>query len=265
MKNKIPAIAVKYEAAEQKERALRLAEKLELPVAEDGHRYDFILHCSDEGLELFRTGDPLLTGSVRAEFVGGKSGYRRNHGGTEMLVRAIGHKKNSRTRVLDATGGLGRDAFIMASHGCHVHIIEKNPVAAALLEDGLRRAAEHPDTKSISGRIRLTVGDSCEFLQAENQEEQFDVIYLDPMFPKRSKSALVKKELQILQLLVGYDDYTENLFAAALQNAGKRVVVKRPKTAQPLSGRAPSHNISSKTIRFDVYLASSQVNQVESS
>lgn len=250
------AIAVEYAGQEQEQRALRLAQKLGLPIAAEGQRYDLILRCSETGLELFRPGDPLLTGSVRAEFVDGPSGYRRIRGGSEMLIRAIGHKKNTRTSVLDATGGLGRDAFIMASHGCQVHVFEKNPVAAAVLEDGLRRACEHPDTKRISDRIRLTVGDSCKFLLSEDRVAQFDVIYLDPMFPERSKSARVKKELQILQQLVGHDENIENLFAAALQTARKRVVVKRPKTAPPLRGPAPSYNISGKTTRFDVYLIS---------
>lgn len=248
------AIAIEYAGQEQKEQALRLVQKLGLPIAAEGERYDLILRCSETGLELFRPGDPLLTGSVRAEFVDGPSGYRRIRGGPEMLIKAIGHKKNTRTSVLDATGGLGRDAFIMASLGCQVHVVEKNPVAAAVLEDGLRRAAEHPDTKRISDRIRMTVGDSCNFLLAENRAAQFDVIYLDPMFPERSKSARVKKELQILQQLVGPDDDIEKLFTAALQKAGRRVVVKRPKTAPPLHGPSPTYSISGRTTRFDVYL-----------
>ncbi len=248
-------IGIQFSSPEHKQRAVELGERLGLPMAADVESCDFILRCTELGLELFRPGDQSLTGSVRAEFIDGPSGYRRLRGGPEMLIRAIGHKKNNRTSVLDATGGLGRDAFIMASHGCQVHVVEKNPVAGALLEDGLRRASEHPDTTKISGRIRLTVTDSYQFLLAGNREEQYDVIYLDPMFPKRSKSARVKKELQVLQLLVGQaDDDTDKLFEAALQAAGKRVVVKRPKTAPPLQGRAPSHSLSGKTTRFDVYL-----------
>ncbi|MDW7772010.1 MAG: class I SAM-dependent methyltransferase [Desulfobulbaceae bacterium] len=250
----ILAIAVEYKGSEHKHQALLLAENLNLPLVGEDEQYDLILRCTDKELELYRPGDRLLTGSVRAEFVQGPSGYRRNRGGTEILVRAIGHKRNSRTKVLDATGGLGRDAFIMASHGCQVRIMEKNPVVAALLADGLRRASSHPETREISRRISLITGNSRDLLMTENMEDEFDVIYIDPMFPQRSKSARVKKELQILQQLVGPDADIDKLFAAALQKAGKRVVVKRPKGAPSLQGPNPSCTLGGRTIRFDVYL-----------
>lgn len=252
--HRAPAIALEYAGPQHKQWALQLARKLGLPLTTEDKQYDLILRCTDKGLELFRPGDSRMTGSVRAEFVAGPSGYRRSRGGTEMLIRAIGHKVNMQTRVLDATGGLGRDAFIMASHGCLVRVAEKNSVAAALLEDGLLRAAAQPETAVISERISLIAGDSIDILRSENKEKRFDVIYLDPMFPKRSKSARVKKELQILQQLVGSDDDIEKLFALALQKTGKRVVVKRPKGAPPLPGQKPSYNLSGRTIRFDVYL-----------
>jgi len=253
-KQPIPSIGIGYAGPEHRPWALKLARKLGLPIAATGEHYDLILRCTVSGLELYRPGDPQLTGPVRAEFVAGPSGYRRSHGGTEMLVRAIGHKKNSQTCVLDATGGLGRDAFIMAGHGCRVRIAEKNPVAAELLEDGLRRAAALPETKEICRRVTLTAGDSIDLLRVENTIGIFDAIYLDPMFPQRSKSARVKKELQILQQLAGSEDDVTKLFAVALQKAGKRVVVKRPKGAPPLPGPDPSFSLGGKAIRFDVYL-----------
>jgi 16S rRNA (guanine1516-N2)-methyltransferase len=249
-----PRIGVGYTAPEQQNRAEKLAAQLGLPMAAEGTNYDFILRCTDERIELVRLNDPALTGSVWVEFTLGPTGYRRIRGGSEMLIRAIGHKKNRKTSVLDATGGLGRDTFIMAAHGCDVHIVEKNPIVAALLEDGLRRASEHPDTKEICARIQLTVGDSCHLLSKESRTGKYDVIYLDPMFPERSKSARVKKDLQVLQLIVEGKSNTDTLFTAALKAAGKRVVIKRPKNAPPLPGKIPSHSISSKAIRFDVYL-----------
>ena len=252
--NKSPRIGVGYTDPEQQDRAEKLAAQLGLPRAAEGANFDFIMRCTDQRLELIRQNDPALTGSVWVDFVQGPSGYRRVRGGSEMLIRAIGHKKNMPTSVLDATGGLGRDTFIMASRGCHVHIVEENPIVAALLKDGLCRASEHPDTKEICSRIRLTIGDSCQLLTRKSRTGKYDVIYLDPMFPKRSKSARVKKELQILQLLVGGENGTDLLFAAALKEAEKRVVVKRPKSAPPLPGRSPSYSLGGKTTRFDVYL-----------
>jgi 16S rRNA (guanine1516-N2)-methyltransferase len=99
----------------------------------------------------------------------------------------------------------------------------------------------------------LTVGDSTKILTAL-QAEKPDVIFLDPMYPHREKSALVKKEMRFIRLLAGDDQDSAALLKAALAKAKQRVVVKRPKLAPPLSGPEPSFTISSKKNRFDVYL-----------
>ena len=188
------------------------------------------------------------------EFIKKAAGYRRRLGKKELLLRAIGFNKNNPLTVLDVTGRLGKDAFLMASHGCRVDIIERNPIVAALLEDGLQRAQKHPDTRDIAERIQLRQMDSIHFLNDPDIQKLCDVIYLDPMFPGRTKSAKVKKEMQLLQKLIGREEDTVELFTAALNSSGKRVVVKRPMSAKPLAGPAPSHSINGKTTRFDVYL-----------
>ena len=172
-----------------------------------------------------------------------------------MLLRAIGFHKNKHLTILDATGGMGKDGFLMASYGCNVHLLERNKIVAALLEDGLRRALEHPETVDIAKRIQLTVMDSLQFLDVSaSSQDIFDAVYLDPMSPERNKSALVKKEMQMLQKLIGHEDDTNDLFTRALLTARQRVVVKRPRSAAPLAGRTPSHSVGSKTTRYDVYL-----------
>lgn len=214
-----------------------------------------ILNLTHRHLEVSCPADPALTGPVLVEFVTGAAGYRRRLGGNEMLLRAVGLKKNRPYTVLDATGGLGRDAFILASHGCTVLLVERNPIIGALLADGLRRALAHPETTAAAARITLTVADSRQVLTTMgNEGQQVDAIYLDPMFPRRTKSAKVKKELQVLQLLTGKQEDGGELLAAALGTACSRVVVKRPKGAPPLPGPAPSHSHSGTTTRFDVYI-----------
>ncbi|RWX50461.1 putative SAM-dependent methyltransferase, partial [Candidatus Electrothrix marina] len=153
-----------------------------------------------------------------------------------------------------------------AAAGHRVHIFERQPVIAALLADGLARAAAHPETAEISRRIRLTVGDAVPALEVMQETgagekgedceggEGVDVVYLDPMFPERRKSALVKKELQLLQLLAHLDSSPEKLLESALEAATRRVVVKRPMKAPFLTDLSPSHSLSGKTVRFDVYL-----------
>ena len=88
----------------------------------------------------------------------------------------------------------------------------------------------------------------------QRSRKRVDVVYLDPMFPERRKSAQVKKELQMLQMLATCEPSPEHLLTAALATAAKRVVVKRPRRAPCFTTRSPSHSLSGKTIRFDVYI-----------
>ncbi len=233
-----------------------MATSLALPVITDSTGYDFILSFSRGRLGLSMPHDAVLQGRIYAEFVTGRAGYRRLHAGKEVLLKAVGFHKNQPPSVLDATGGMGRDSFLMASHGCRVHMFERNRIVAAMLEDGLRRASRHPDTRPAAERIHLSTGDSLRFLRdSARPGAKYDVVYLDPMFPQRKKSALVKKEMQILNRLLGHETDAEELLGEALSATGKRVVVKRPKTAPPLAGSStPSHSLGSKTTRFDVYM-----------
>jgi len=236
--------------------AEELAVRLGLPLAEAGERHQLLLRCAPEGLELLKPDDPHRSGPLRVDFTGGAIDRRRRQPGRELLLRAAGCKGSVRPAVLDATGGLGRDSFLLAAAGCQVRIFEREPVLAALLADGLQRASFHPETAEIAARIRLTVGDAALFLQEMREKGQrMEVIYLDPMFPERRKSALVKKEAQFLQLLAASDSprAEEELLAAALA-VGGRVAVKRPAKAPFLAGRKPSHSLTGKTVRFDVHL-----------
>ncbi|WP_100639990.1 class I SAM-dependent methyltransferase [Marinobacter salexigens] len=199
-------------------------------------------------------------GPVRAEFVSGKMGYRREHGGGsgQLVARAVGlQKTKAGLHVLDATAGLGQDAFVLAGLGCKVSLFERNPVIHALLADGLARAALNMDCAPIIARMTLRSGSSIDWLaNAEDQSDAThaaDVIYLDPMFPQRDKSALVKKEMQVFRTIVGDDDDSEALLAAALKVAKYRVVVKRPRKAPAIPGPEPSTRIEGKSSRYDIY------------
>ena len=240
-------------------RSEQLTAQLDLPLIEieTAGQYQLLLRHSRQGLELFKPNDPKLTGSVRVDFISGQAAFRRRRQKKESLLRAVGCKGNALPKIIDGTGGLGRDSFLLAAAGCQVHIFERQPIIAALLADGLERARTHPETLEIAGRIRLSVGDTVTaFRKMARCGEQVDAVYLDPMFPHRRKAALVKKELQMLQLLapVEQDGASEELLQAALAAAGNRVVVKRPVKAPFLTDLAPSHSLAGKTVRFDVYL-----------
>lgn len=251
-----PEIAVACAAPELLAQAEELAKRLGLPLAENGARPQLLLRCTAEGLELLKPDDPQLRGPLRVDFTAGAMDFRRKQPGKELLLRAVGCKTGRPLAVLDATGGLGRDSFLLAAAGCTVHIFEREPVLAALLADGLERARQCPDTAAIAARICLTAGDALVFLrEMRTQGQAVDAVYLDPMFPERRKSALVKKEAQLLQLLAQPASPTaEKELLAAARAVSYRVAVKRPAKAPFLGEAAPSHSIFGATVRFDVHI-----------
>ncbi|TXH65013.1 MAG: 16S rRNA methyltransferase [Tolumonas sp.] len=216
----------------------------------------FSLTWSDGHLELRKLDEPKL-GPVFVDFVEGAVAHRRKFGGGrgQSIAKAVGLKSGANPTVVDATAGLGRDAFVLASLGCQVTMLERHPVVAALLADGLQRAQQDAEIGEwMRDRMSLRAGSALENLQQLGFTP--DVVYLDPMFPHRQKSALVKKEMRVFQSLVGPDLDADALLPAALAVAGKRVVVKRPDYAGYLNDKTPSMSIETKSNRFDVYVVS---------
>mgnify|MGYP003384304975 CR=1 FL=1 len=212
----------------------------------------FLLQFNQQALELIKLDEPKLDG-IKVDFVEGASAHRRKFGGGrgQDIAKAIGLKHGFTPHVLDATAGLGRDAFVLASLGCQVTLMERMPVVAALLEDGLARAKLNSEVSEIAQRMQLIHSSAIEDM---NLAQQIDVVYLDPMFPHREKSAAVKKEMRVFQSLVGEDLDADHLLAPALELAKYRVVVKRPSYAPFLAEKKPSMSIKMKKNRFDVYV-----------
>ena len=226
------------------------AERLGLQAQADA---DFALQLGAEGLQFVELG-PQAPGAVRVDFVEGAVAHRRLFGGGtgQMIAKAVGVQPGVRPQVLDATAGLGRDAFVLASLGCAMTLIERQPLIAALLEDGLARARQSVEVAPIAAQMRLLQGNAIELLSAWADEAP-QVIYLDPMFPHRDKSALVKKEMRLFRPLVGDDLDAPALLAAALALASHRVVVKRPRKAPCIEGAKPSYVLEGKSSRYDIY------------
>ena len=226
------------------------AERLGLQAQADA---DFALQLGAEGLQFVELG-PQAPGAVRVDFVEGAVAHRRLFGGGtgQMIAKAVGVQPGVRPQVLDATAGLGRDAFVLASLGCSMTLIERQPLIAALLEDGLARARQSTEVAPIAAQMRLLQGNAIELLSAWSDEAP-QVIYLDPMFPHRDKSALVKKEMRLFRPLVGDDLDAPALLAAALALASHRVVVKRPRKAPCIEGAKPSYVLEGKSSRYDIY------------
>lgn len=171
---------------------------------------------------------------------------------TELLARAVGIKPGIAQRVLDVTGGLGKDAVVLAGLGCDVTLIERHPVIALLLEDGVERAKVSAWFNNLL--LQLIKQDALDFLQ---KPCDFEVIYLDPMYPEQKKKAAGKREMQILRKLVGSDRDAENLLALALKRARQRVVIKRPRLIAPVP--SPNFSLWGQSTRFDVYLVGERI------
>lgn len=191
---------------------------------------------------------------LRVDFVNGAVGHRLRFGGGrgQPLARAMGLQNGKSPRVIDATAGLGRDAFLLASLGVMVTLIERSPQMHALLADGMDRAKEEGGVYSdIIGRMTLLHGDAKDLIP----DLEGDSILIDPMHPPRRNSALVKRKLRQVRDIVGTDDDAADLMQVALAHARNRVVLKWPTKADPMGGlRTCSHRILGKSTRYDVFM-----------
>lgn len=241
--------------------AQSLSLRLSLPLVDTARHsgLDYVLSCTCERLELHATGRGAA-GPVYAEFAHGPMGYRIAHHEHQQqpLARAVGLKPGALPKVIDATAGLGRDAVMLATLGCEVLLLERSPIVAALVRDGLNRAARTPQLAAVvNQRLRLLETEAITYLQRLAGTERAQVIYLDPMHPHRTKSALVKKEMRVLRAIVGDDDDANELFRAALDCTTQRVVVKRARLAPQLEGPPPTSSIPGRQTRFDIYVMAS--------
>ncbi len=221
----------------------------------------YLLVVDADGIGIKQTG-PHTTGIVTVDFIAGAANHRRLYGGgkSQLIAKAVGLNKGIHPTILDATTGLGADAFVLASLGCSITMLERSPLIALLLEDGLVRALQMAELKPILQRMQLICADSVEYMANIAEENRPDIVYLDPMFPERSKTAKVKKEMTFFHDLVGFAQDENELLNIALRTATKRVVVKRPKSASPLAGslaeRAPNFEFAGKSSRYDIYTLS---------
>jgi 16S rRNA (guanine1516-N2)-methyltransferase len=235
--------------------SLPLLRELEVETISD---IDFVLVVAPHAIELQQTGRKA-PGPIRAEFTEGAVDHRRKFGGGkgQMIAKAVGIKAGVYPRVLDATAGLGKDSFVLATLGSAVTMIERSPIVHCLLNDGLQRARDYalqdPELFAVLQRMHLAQQDSRDYLQSLTAGNFPDVIYLDPMFPERHKTADVKKDMAAFHSLVGKDEDADALLPLALAHANYRVVVKRPRKAPLLNNQAPSYQLEGKSSRYDIY------------
>lgn len=243
----------------RKKQAESLASSLNLPLFKnDEYSFKYHLVYTDYRLELHH--NPHLTNfkvlPVIVDFLQKERVHPRLASTTvrDPLAKAVGVKPNIRPQVVDATAGLGMDSMHLAWLNCQVTLVERSPIVHALLEDGLKRACKNKDLRRIiNENIFLQTGDSRDVLNSLSSSPH--TVFLDPMYPNDSKNQRNRKEMRILRDVVGDDKDIDGLFNTALQVALNRVVIKRPKNAPLIcTSPMPSHQITMKSGRFDVYL-----------
>jgi 16S rRNA (guanine1516-N2)-methyltransferase len=212
---------------------------------------------------------------------------KRSYGqaGPDLLTKAVSPRKGFEVDcgavVYDLTAGFGQDSLLIARAGAkRVCMVERNPIVAALLADALRRLIVLSEKScdestrilalSLSECLSLKCQDGKQVIETLLDQTELldtpDIVYLDPMFPARKKSASVKKNMQILHSLLGSEEIDvasrqneeELLLQEAYKAAKVRVVVKRPINAPPIgNGIRPSYELLGSINRWDIYLKGS--------
>lgn len=244
-------LAVLYEGLGDKNQFQQLADRLQVPLRVQGEPLHemFFLTWRDDCLKLLDK-ELLKKGGLTVE-IEARHGEIKSYPAAKQgaLAQAVGRKTKT---VIDATTGWGQDSLSLFRMGYDLTCLERSPIMAELLNDAFKRLANEDWLKKLElTPPTLLQVNAIEYL---NQlQDAPDCIYLDPMFPpKRKKSALAKKAMVVLRDLLGDDTDKEQLFQAAMNATGKRVVVKSPDDAPPLGGK-PNESFSGKLLRYDVY------------
>ena len=236
MENKI---IVCYAEEKFREKAEKLAKKLNTEIKSGLKENELSLLCDERGLTL--TDGDL---EVRGDFAENRNRLSENNLRQEFLVKAVKSKNvGENPLVVDATAGLGEDSILLAAAGYRVMMFEYNPVICALLEDAMDRARKTDELREIINRMTLIEGDSTEKMSEIN--ERPEAVFLD---------GLVKKKFQLLQKLEKPATDERKMYEEALKLRPKKIIVKRPLKGPVLEGTKPSYSIKGKAIRYDCIL-----------
>jgi 16S rRNA (guanine1516-N2)-methyltransferase len=245
-------LAVAAETPALNSRAVQLSNALKLPFSPiDSQKYPYLLVVRADRLVLHETQNKRIK-PIYVDFLSPQLTYRRKSQQREFLKQAMGSLKPKTSLIVDATAGFGEDAFMLASKGYQVIMLERSEILAALLQDGLAKIHATPE-QFIGISLEFKHTDARIYLPELAKTTNIDVVYLDPMFPERKKSALSGKKMEILRVLIGENHDAGELLDIARNTAKNRVIVKRPRYAAPLANKQPTFSIQGNAARFDVY------------
>lgn len=211
---------------------------------------EIYLFYTNDGLEVRSLNfKPFRLNEFYRDFIKKRSGLLSK----ENLLQALNYNKlktMAGLTALDLTGGLGRDTLILGLAGFKVTVVERNLYLACILNYLaiiIRDTIPH---------FEVIYQDSCNYL-GSNQAE-FTCIYYDPMF-EDNKKALSKKDMQLIDLFVNYEQSTMNkidnsaIYQLAKQCCHKLVVKRDNKQEFFIPQVKPTYQKIGKTVRFDVY------------
>lgn len=231
--------------------AKRVSKKLSVDITDSPEltkKAELILHYSKNGLCLSDGQNKIM-----GDFTKMLPRLKQNNLTSELIVKA-GKFKNADTKLtaIDATAGLGEDSLLLSAIGFNIKLFEYDPIIAELLKDTHRRALESQELFEIARRMEIIEGDSISYMNS--LKEAPSLIYLDPMFPERQKSSLVKKKFQVIKHLEKPCSNEEELLSSAINAHPCKIIIKRPIKAPHLANIKPSYSINGKSIRYDVIL-----------
>ena len=202
------------------------------------------IYLSMDNQSMLHSGDNKLENS----FTSGKFSTRISQYQSESLLKkAIGWQSTKQKHILDATGGLGHDSFILALLGQKITLIEKNIGLCILIEEALRNLPNLPYFNNAKNNISIINVDSRAFVSSA---ENFDVVYIDPMFNSKKKLKRTKQMQFLVSYLREYDDPSAEFYESNF----KRLVIKRELRATSSIKDCSALSFKGTSVRYDIYL-----------
>ena len=254
MEKEITAMYVEENA--DLERAKKISEKFNIKIITDNKETSGLtLYLSKSGLSLVYENMKLS-----GDFSKMIKRIKQNNLQNEILIHAAKIKEKTRDLMaIDATAGMGEDSMLLAAYGYNISLYENNPIIAELLKDSLERAKQFPELKEIVSRMKVYEEDSI--IAMQKLEESPDIILLDPMFPERTKSSLIKKKFQVLHKIENPCLNESELLNSAIKANPKKIIIKRPLKGDYLAGIKPDYSLKGNSIRYDCIINISRFNK----